>query len=814
MKRSFSIFGTAFFTLLLLTQSANGQVTQSLYNDAILAFKSEEFSNAESKFQLLVEKDEARADAHYMLARIYFETPLKDYGKARKSLGRALKYDPGNLEYLVAEIEQLRTEGSNFLVDRLRDAKRQSIANRILKVDPENAVAHEELGILAIHDYWRYRNAISLPTIGLRNEIFRREQSQRMEAADTESGEADGNDDQTEGVEIEEALAVQQESFNYVNSANQMEMEFDDTFDIDRLRKQGIPIQDLSARGDRAYDKATFHLKKALESDSRRLSAYRHLMKVYALNDSMEDAQDMLNTMYVFYPDEPILWMYLGYSHYKQGRMDASAKSYETALNAFGEETRRAFENLELFLKNDDEKGAYGEEPISFASKFWTSKDPRYLTPYNERKLEHYSRLVYADLLYGAPALKKKGWETQRGRIVVRYGPPKVDLVLTGGFEAILDQVFAGGIRDNITEQTDDNNTGISQNQFQTSKFDRQVLENNTFNIWDYGEFRFIFEDPFRNNEYRLYSPSADKFLSQGNVKDYDYVLKAEETYRKTPEVYEYEAPGRQVQIPYLVKTFKGEGGTDVYVHYGIPVNDYDPEQAQLDVNISTGSFLISEDREILVERRRKIYGLKTSQIAKFEEANLWTDTQKMLAPPGKHQVSVEFETDGAGTVAVQRRDVVVPDYSEGKLAVSDVILSYAINETEDGKPLGPSDIVRHGFSISPAPWSVVEGDDPIYLYFETYNLEMSAGKSSYEVEAVLAPKDLSTGVKKVFKNIFGKEKGVSVQYEREGSVANENEFLIMDASEQAPGLYSITLKVTDRLTGKTVESDQDIFIE
>ena len=35
--------------------------------------------------------------------------------------------------------------------------------------------------------------------------------------------------------------------------------------------------------------------------------------------------------------------------------------------------------------------------------------------------------------------------------------------------------------------------------------------EINTYNIWDYGEFKFVFEDPFRTGEYRLYSPRADQ---------------------------------------------------------------------------------------------------------------------------------------------------------------------------------------------------------------------------------------------------------------------------------------------------------------
>ena len=65
------------------------------------------------------------------------------------------------------------------------------------------------------------------------------------------------------------------------------------------------------------------------------------------------------------------------------------------------------------FLPGEEE--LYEEDPVTYASRFWTSKDPRYLTPWNERKIEHYARLVYADLLYGSEGLELRGWDTERG---------------------------------------------------------------------------------------------------------------------------------------------------------------------------------------------------------------------------------------------------------------------------------------------------------------------------------------------------------------------------------------------------------------
>ena len=50
--------------------------------------------------------------------------------------------------------------------------------------------------------------------------------------------------------------------------------------------------------------------------------------------------------------------------------------------------------------------------------------DPLNLTPYNERLLEHYSRVAYANLFFQPENKKVEGWQTDRGRVYILYGEP------------------------------------------------------------------------------------------------------------------------------------------------------------------------------------------------------------------------------------------------------------------------------------------------------------------------------------------------------------------------------------------------------
>src|SRR5690606_35079851 len=194
-------------------------------------------------------------------------------------------------------------------------------------------------------------------------------------------------------------------------------------------------------------------------------------------------------------------------------------------------------------------------DPVGFAARYCTSQNPRHLTPYNERKLEHYARLVYADLPYSAPDIGLRGWETQRGAILVRYCPPLSEVTVTGQFGEMLN---AFGFNAEASRLESGRRFG--------ERFD-MIDRSNLFNIWDYGDFRFVFEDPIRNGEYRLYSPPADLFAdaSAGMAERMDYEIIARQTFREQPERYTYEPPGRDVRIPYLVTTFKNaDGGADL----------------------------------------------------------------------------------------------------------------------------------------------------------------------------------------------------------------------------------------------------------
>ena len=795
------------FVLLGLTVSfpATAQQASDYLADGKQAFREGRYADAAQAFERAADADPEEAEPYYLLARVYFETPLENRRAAEKALDQALELEPENVQYLTARLEQLRTETWNFLSERIREVKRIELAKKILDLDPGNAFAHEELGAVYIRDFWRYRNAVMLPLYALQHV-----------GIDEGAGRLD-----YEAEEIGVAERYLPAGSNLGRVANPNRVFLTDQFDLETLESQGVPVQDLSARAQRAYDRAIEHLEQALAEDPRRRSVYDHLMEIYALKGEYVEALEMLQQMYRFFPEDPDTWTYLGLAHQRVGNLEASDRSFETALRFMPVEQERAYRDITYVLPEAEQK-AYERDPVAYASRFWTSKDPRYLTPYNERRLEHFSRLTYADLLYGAPDLDLRGWETQRGRILVRYGIPEADVVIMPNDQrqregrTVLASALLSLDQEEIEKGFGGEGVRNDPEQMRDVMDSRLFQEMNTFNVWEYGDFRFVFEDPFRNGEYRLYSPSAATLSDGVDGWANDYAIKARETFRRVPDKYEYVAPGRTVELPYLTTAFRGENdATDLYVHYGVPISEYDSDQDRLEITANTGTFLVGEQRDILVERRRTIYGLPTQQIVRYDDVNLWVDTQAMEAPAGEHELSVEFETASGGAVAVQRRPVVVPDYSSDRLGMSDLLLAYRVEESFDGEPLGPSEIVRRGLSMQPAPWSVFGHGSPIYLYFEMYNLGLGDdGQTDYEVDVLLVPKDDARGVRKLFSGLFGGTKGVSVSFSGTGTSPEDGTYQILDVSQQEPGVYTLAVRVRDQISGRTVEREQDLFLE
>lgn len=307
----------------------------------------------------------------------------------------------------------------------------------------------------------------------------------------------------------------------------------------DRTAERG-----LSGAANRAFHRMQEHIGAALTTEPDRASAYRLLLRAHASARNDAGLLDAAQRMKAALPEDADAALFYGLALYHQGLLAAAEGQFDEALARMPEVQRRRFEDVADLVRKNVAIG----DTAAFAERFWRSRDPRLLTPHNERRLEHFSRLALTDLLYTDVFRDRRGWETVRGEVAVRYGLPAAE---------------------------------VSQLSLRGGRFTR----------WLYDDFSLLFQDTFISGD-----PDF-----QSSAEGEDEATRARSLMTRVPERFDY-APPNRLDFPFVVTTFRGEGGaTDLYAHIGVPTTESNGASA-----LRSGAFLIGEDYRIVAEERRE----------------------------------------------------------------------------------------------------------------------------------------------------------------------------------------------------------------
>ena len=110
------------------------------------------------------------------------------------------------------------------------------------------------------------------------------------------------------------------------------------------------------------------------------------------------------------------------------GEPEVAERWFRWGLKVSSPDYRAAF-FMPIFCASEAVLRRLAEAPPSIqdslVAAFWDSRDPTPLSPVNENQLEYWKRLVLADCFFKQPGDTLRGWQTPRGEVFVRYGPPE-----------------------------------------------------------------------------------------------------------------------------------------------------------------------------------------------------------------------------------------------------------------------------------------------------------------------------------------------------------------------------------------------------
>lgn len=452
----------------------------------------------------------------------------------------------------------------------------------------------------------------------------------------------------------------------------------------------------------------------------------------------------------------------LGLGLVRAGREAEAQVAFDSALALMSPLERHAVLDLSPTLRRAD---AMMYQQLSPADRreaervYWAGSDPLKLTLVNEHRVEHFARVAYADIRFTAPELKLRGWDTDRGVIYIRYGPPPVWATFPAS-----------------TEQA----TQLEQ-----------VGRHTT--VWWYPErrLRFVF--------YSTPGYNVSRFAG-------DFAAYAEDARYAAPVRYDNVAVNEALDsVAMQSARFRDStGGTKVVLFAGVPVSRMLEGVELSRATLETGLF-VSDPLERDVVGRRHAEEVAVSGERPFESRTFETHLL-----PGDYRIRVEAREPSSRRAARGSQWIEVSTPVAG-LDLSDVVLANRVAPRHDA-PAGLRD-----YFISPNPAMVYQPGQNLHLYWEVYGLRPdSLGEASFTVTVAIHL--LSIERRGVVARLAGGaldamgvtaegDDRVVLSYARQLSVRGKDrvpEALELELGGSPSGLYTLEISVTDRRTGQS----------
>jgi GWxTD domain-containing protein len=526
------------------------------------------------------------------------------------------------------------------------------------------------------------------------------------------------------------------------------------------------------------------YFRKALLYDPKNLDARLHLAFLFEDADLPEKAIPLLWEMCRIDSLNKDAHLYLGLIYYKTSKIKQSYEEYKKALRlmSYDEETDFTFNSVKKLLEPllGEEYRKYSDGELrEIIDLYWKVNDPLNLTEYNERLLEHYSRVAYANLRFTSKTDKTPGWKTDKGEVILRYGDPIRKLRLRP-------HINAGG-RTTVMMKTD---------------------------VWQYNGLSFGFTDDYMSGNYRFSVPSfGSRYISQ-YPGDSQWLM--EYLRRVKYEDYAPKYDGPAFRLPYYIVQFKDlekEGSTDIYVTYALDFPDSVVKNRKFTSAHNYGIFLTDRNYETVFGKKSNVAGLpEKSKITIPFDKDYYVNAVSAVASPDSGMLAFEVVRDIDSGVASNHKRFKVREFAPGEFSVSDLLLASGLSSGS----LEGSVLKRKDISIIPNPLNTFSRAQNLYLYYEVYNLKLNKDQKTDFLQKITVSKvEDESALKKVFNAITGvlglggrKKEEVSLTSRYQTSQINAQVYVQLDMSEYEAGEYLVQTIIIDNQTQKESKAE------
>ncbi|HET6362208.1 MAG TPA: GWxTD domain-containing protein [Gemmatimonadota bacterium] len=486
------------------------------------------------------------------------------------------------------------------------------------------------------------------------------------------------------------------------------------------------------------------------------------------------------------------------------------------------------------------------EQKPEYIRSYWQTMADQSFVDSDERLAEHYRRLHYVtanfrlDLPerrhYSASDAYVPAWQTgfdDRGVIYLRHGPPDETATFSGPeFERNLSWKYEAADTEPMlfhfvsNEDVSDyklvrrlSDAVISTN---TSMAGQTLLDESAASasvIVDSYDARIL-----ATQRVAL----QDLYRSRGHLDpDYDRValgldaqILQEEEARLAQDIqiatrtqsYEPE-PSDPLLYPVYAVPFKSpSGGTEVAFYYALPTTAVTilPRGAGSEVDYRYQLRVTStDDPDDIHGRADEEVRIATPQAIPQEPGVMLPGIERVDVQPGQYYYGLKVTDLNSGRSGILQGSISVTSLDGPGMAMSGVVLATRVEPAVD--PSNP--FVRWGQTkVLALPSRMFRREQPIYVYYELYGLDASAGEVRYRTTYTLSAREPDRNVVAKFFSSIGEllsgeeERGeITYAFDRAQPAPADPllEYVSLDVSESEAGNYTLSVEVEDLASGQ-----------
>lgn len=441
--------------------------------------------------------------------------------------------------------------------------------------------------------------------------------------------------------------------------------------------------------------------------------------------------------------------------------------------------------------------------------QFWANRNPLPASPRNHRLLEHYRRLVFAETHYRYDGFRhtlnvtdksirfdRPVWQEENykfsdpGLIYIRYGDPdERSFAVSDDLPENMSWLYyAGdGLPKLIFHFSVHENAPPGLWTLTSGFEDLQIIEGMLH--WD-NVYQDLYTASSENEFFARFHEMASSRAEMAKIA----LRRDRHSWGKETEVLE------MYQKAYRFRD--GEKGDVLQVDFAVPEAALFSDTTK-SILLETGLAVFDDRMHPLFQKSEQVE-LDRSQDARFQYG-YFIQTYDVPVGVKSCNIAIHGRIPDGNRLNAWKYQYSADTSGQEILKLSDLKLAFDIRSE-------PGSVASHrtGLTIIPNPACVFGISDPVFAYYEAYNLVFDeTGRTRYETNFTLR-KDRSG--ENVFKKMFGWIGGgngykISLRHEQEAESRDIADYISFDVSQADAGKYELFLIVKDLISGERTES-------